>query len=59
MFLENERGSIREDKYADFLLFDKDVPSCPETGLRDHGLIAERRPEVLFELPETVWHEGV
>ena len=29
MFLEEERGSIREGKYADFLLVDKDVLSCP------------------------------
>ncbi|HAG04529.1 MAG TPA: hypothetical protein DCG28_03720 [Lachnospiraceae bacterium] len=30
MFIENERGSIREGKYADFLLVNKDVLSCPE-----------------------------
>ena len=29
LFIENERGSIREGKYADFLLVDKDVLSCP------------------------------
>ena len=29
MFLENERGSIRTGKYADFLLVNKDVLSCP------------------------------
>ena len=29
MFLENERGSIRPGKYADFLLLNKDVLSCP------------------------------
>ncbi|MBO5574015.1 MAG: amidohydrolase family protein [Clostridium sp.] len=29
MFLEEERGSIREGKYADFLLVDRDVLSCP------------------------------
>lgn len=33
MFLENERGSIREGKYADFLLVDKDVLSCPVTDI--------------------------
>jgi len=29
MFIDDERGSIREGKYADFLLVDKDVLSCP------------------------------
>ena len=29
MFLENERGSITEGKYADFLLVTKDVLTCP------------------------------
>ena len=29
MFIEDDRGSIREGKYADFLLVDKDVLSCP------------------------------
>ena len=29
MFIENERGSISEGKYADFLLVDKDVLTCP------------------------------
>ncbi len=29
MFIEEERGSIREGKYADFLLVDKDVLTCP------------------------------
>ncbi|MBR4382566.1 MAG: amidohydrolase family protein, partial [Selenomonadaceae bacterium] len=29
MFIENERGSIKSGKYADFLLIDKDVLSCP------------------------------
>lgn len=29
LFLEKERGSICEGKYADFLLVDKDVLSCP------------------------------
>ncbi|MBR6711717.1 MAG: amidohydrolase family protein [Selenomonadaceae bacterium] len=29
MFLENERGSISLGKYADFLLVNKDVLTCP------------------------------
>jgi len=29
MFIEEERGSVSEGKYADFLLVDKDVLSCP------------------------------
>ena len=33
MFIENERGSIKSGKYADFLLIDKDVLSCPVTEI--------------------------
>ena len=33
MFLENERGSIKTGKYADFLLVNKDVLTCPETEI--------------------------
>ncbi len=33
MFIEEERGSIREGKYADFLLVDKDVLTCPATEI--------------------------
>ena len=29
MFIENERGSVSVGKYADFLLVDKDVMTCP------------------------------
>ena len=29
MFIENERGSIKSGKYADFLLVNKDVLTCP------------------------------
>ena len=30
MFIEDEGGSICEGKYADFLIVDKDLLSCPE-----------------------------
>ena len=33
MFLENERVSIREGKYADFLLLNKDALNCPITEI--------------------------
>ncbi len=33
MFLENERGSIKAGKYADFLLVNKDVLTCPVTEI--------------------------
>ena len=35
MFLENERGSIKTGKYADFLLVNKDVLTCPETEIHE------------------------
>ena len=35
MFIENERGSIKEGKYADFLLVTKDVLTCPETEIHE------------------------
>lgn len=35
MFLENERGSIRTGKYADFLLVTKDVLTCPVTEIHE------------------------
>ncbi len=35
MFLENERGSIKEGKYADFLLLTKDVLTCPATEIHE------------------------
>ncbi len=42
MLIEKERGSISEGKYADFLLVDKDVLSCPETEIH------EAKPEATF-----------
>jgi hypothetical protein len=35
MFLENERGSIKTGKYADFLLLTKDVLTCPVTEIHE------------------------
>ena len=35
MFLENERGSIKEGKYVDFLLVTKDVLTCPVTEIHE------------------------
>ena len=35
MFVENERGSVKEGKYADFLLVNKDVLSCPVTEIHE------------------------
>ncbi|MBO5591618.1 MAG: amidohydrolase family protein [Prevotella sp.] len=35
MFVENERGSIKEGKYADFLLVTKDVLTCPVTEIHE------------------------
>ena len=35
MLIEKERGSISEGKYADFLLVDKDVLSCPEMEIHE------------------------
>lgn len=42
LFLEKERGSICEGKYADFLLVDKDVLSCPVTEIH------EAKPEATY-----------
>ena len=42
MLIEKERGSICEGKYADFLLVDKDVLSCPETEIH------EAKPEATY-----------
>ena len=35
MFIEDERGSISEGKYADFLLVNKDVLTCPVTEIHE------------------------
>jgi predicted amidohydrolase YtcJ len=35
MFIEEERGSISAGKYADFLLVDKDVLTCPVTEIHN------------------------
>ena len=35
MFIEDERGSIKEGKYADFLLVDRDVLTCPVTEIHN------------------------
>lgn len=42
MFLEKERGSITKGKYADFLLVDKDVLTCPVTEIH------KARPEATY-----------
>ncbi|MBQ7155942.1 MAG: amidohydrolase family protein [Synergistaceae bacterium] len=45
MFIEDERGSVKEGKYADFLLVDKDVLTCPVT-------------EIHTAKPEATYFEG-
>ena len=45
MFLENERGSIKTGKFADFLLVNKDVLTCPEN-------------EIHTAKPEATYFEG-
>ncbi|MBR1602698.1 MAG: amidohydrolase family protein [Synergistaceae bacterium] len=35
MFIEDDRGSIKTGKYADFLLLNKDVLTCPVTEIHD------------------------
>ena len=42
MFIEDERGSIKTGKYADFLLVNKDVLTCPVTEIH------EARPEATY-----------
>ncbi len=45
MFIEDERGSIKEGKYADFLLVNKDILTCPVT-------------EIHTARPESTYFEG-
>ncbi|MBQ2617279.1 MAG: amidohydrolase family protein [Synergistaceae bacterium] len=45
MFIEDERGSVKEGKYADFLFVDKDVLTCPVT-------------EIHTAKPEATYFEG-
>ena len=40
MFIENERGSIKPDKYADFLLVSKDVLTCPASEIHEAKPVA-------------------
>lgn len=42
MFIEDERGSIKAGKYADFLLVDKDILTCPVTEIHN------ARPEATY-----------
>ena len=42
MFIDDERGSIKEGKYADFLLVDSDVLSCPANRIH------EAKPEATY-----------
>ncbi|MBR2236663.1 MAG: amidohydrolase family protein [Prevotella sp.] len=50
MLIENERGSIREGKYADFLLVNKDVLSCPVTEIH------EAKPAATYFEGKKVYH---
>ena len=40
LFLEEERGSIKEGKYADFLLIDQDVLTCDVGKIRDTKVVS-------------------
>ncbi len=49
MFIEDERGSIKAGKYADFILVDKDVLTCPVTEIHT------ARPEATYFEGEKVF----
>lgn len=40
MHVENERGSIKVGKYADFVLADKDVLLCPVAEIHNAKVVA-------------------
>ncbi len=40
MHVEDERGSIKEGKYADFVLADKDVLTCPVADIHNTKVVA-------------------
>ena len=49
MFIEDERGSVKEGKYADFILVDKDVLTCPAREIH------EAKPEATYFEGEKVF----
>jgi len=40
MLIDNERGSVSTGKYADFLLVNKDVLTCPVTEIHEAKPVA-------------------
>ena len=53
MLIEKERGSIAEGKYADFLLVNKDVLTCPETEIH------EAKPVVTYFEGKKVYQNAI